>query len=251
MTPWRKPALPCNRRKLRPVEGMTAIPFTLLHAGNNYAHPNLPTGSLGQNCKSRAAEHSVLFSDRLLETAAGPSGDAAGLAVAGDIFDTGSPPSWRLRTSYNRFVVNLQQTGHWWCWPNRDSVATLNERRAIFWRFTQRRQRGLARRGYFIVVRRFSGRCTVPIPLPARHSLPVRRDYPASEKQQQLLHAIADCCPTAVSEVTPPRRLTKAAGRATGHKYRRRQRKHAGSRHFAGTLDAFPAARLPRLRVSH
>ena len=49
-----------------------------------------------------------------------------------DVFDTGSPPSY-ARTLYNRFVVNLQQTG---CHlvvlaGNHDSVATLNESRDI------------------------------------------------------------------------------------------------------------------------
>ncbi len=54
------------------------------------------------------------------------------IIVAGDVFDTGSPPSY-ARTLYNRFVVNLQQTG---CHlvvlaGNHDSVATLNESRDI------------------------------------------------------------------------------------------------------------------------
>lgn len=59
-----------------------------------------------------------------------PTVDA--IIVAGDIFDTGSPPSY-ARELYNRFVVNLQQTG---CHlvvlaGNHDSVATLNESRDI------------------------------------------------------------------------------------------------------------------------
>ncbi|WP_163341865.1 exonuclease subunit SbcD, partial [Escherichia coli] len=50
------------------------------------------------------------------------------LIVAGDLFDTGSPPSY-ARELYNRFVVELQRTG---CQlvvlgGNHDSVATLNE----------------------------------------------------------------------------------------------------------------------------
>ena len=54
------------------------------------------------------------------------------LLVAGDIFDTGSPPSY-ARELYNRFVVQLQQTG---CRlvvlaGNHDSVAMLNESRDI------------------------------------------------------------------------------------------------------------------------
>jgi exonuclease SbcD len=86
---------------------------------------------LGQNfySKSRAAEHEA-FLNWLLETARTHEVDA--IIVAGDIFDTGSPPSY-ARELYNRFVVNLQQTG---CHlvivaGNHDSVATLNESRDI------------------------------------------------------------------------------------------------------------------------
>lgn len=60
---------------------------------------------LGQNfySKSRAAEHQA-FLDWLLETAQSHQVDA--IIVAGDIFDTGSPPSY-ARELYNRFVVNF------------------------------------------------------------------------------------------------------------------------------------------------
>ena len=74
--------------------------------------------------KSRAAEHQA-FLDWLLEKAEAQQADA--IIVAGDIFDTGSPPSY-ARELYNRFVVRLQQTG----WQlvilggNHDSVAMLN-----------------------------------------------------------------------------------------------------------------------------
>ncbi|STM40415.1 exonuclease SbcD [Escherichia coli] len=99
---------------------------------------------LGQNfySKSREAEHQA-FLDWLLETAQTHQVDA--IIVAGDVFDTGSPPSY-ARTLYNRFVVNLQQTG---CHlvvlaGNHDSVATLNESRDImafpqYYRGRQRR----------------------------------------------------------------------------------------------------------------
>ncbi|SQI86846.1 exonuclease SbcD [Klebsiella oxytoca] len=86
---------------------------------------------LGQNfySKSRAAEHQA-FLDWLLASAQEHDVDA--IIVAGDIFDTGSPPSY-ARELYNRFVVQLQQTG---CRlvvlaGNHDSVATLNESRDI------------------------------------------------------------------------------------------------------------------------
>nr|VUD32570.1 exonuclease SbcD [Raoultella sp. NCTC 9187] len=86
---------------------------------------------LGQNfySKSRAAEHAA-FLDWLLASAQEHEVDA--IIVAGDIFDTGSPPSY-ARELYNHFVVQLQQTG---CRlvvlaGNHDSVATLNESRDI------------------------------------------------------------------------------------------------------------------------
>lgn len=79
--------------------------------------------------KSRAPEHQA-FLTWLIEQVEQHQVDA--VIVAGDIFDTGSPPSY-ARELYNRFVVNLQQTG---CQlvvlaGNHDSVATLNESREL------------------------------------------------------------------------------------------------------------------------
>ena len=79
--------------------------------------------------KSRAAEHQA-FLDWLLQQVETQQVDA--IIVAGDIFDTGSPPSY-AREMYNRFIVNLQQTG---CQlvilgGNHDSVAVLNESREL------------------------------------------------------------------------------------------------------------------------
>ncbi len=86
---------------------------------------------LGQNfyTKSRAAEHQA-FLDWLLAQAEHHQADA--IIVAGDIFDTGSPPSY-ARELYNRFVVRLQQTGCalYILAGNHDSVATLNESREL------------------------------------------------------------------------------------------------------------------------
>jgi exonuclease SbcD len=75
--------------------------------------------------KSRAAEHHA-FMQWLLEQINIHQVDA--LIVAGDIFDTGTPPSY-ARTLYNQFIVQIQQTG---CQlillgGNHDSVSTLNE----------------------------------------------------------------------------------------------------------------------------
>ncbi|MTD40873.1 exonuclease subunit SbcD [Erwinia sp. CPCC 100877] len=86
---------------------------------------------LGQNfyTKSRAAEHQA-FLDWLLEQAEHRQVDA--IIVAGDIFDTGSPPSY-ARELYNRFVVRLQRTDCtlYLLAGNHDSVATLNESREL------------------------------------------------------------------------------------------------------------------------
>lgn len=86
---------------------------------------------LGQHffTKSRAAEHQA-FLHWLIEQIKENQVDA--LIVAGDIFDTGSPPSY-ARELYNRFVVELQPTN---CQlvvlgGNHDSVSTLNESRGL------------------------------------------------------------------------------------------------------------------------
>jgi exonuclease SbcD len=75
--------------------------------------------------KSRAAEHQA-FMTWLLEQISLHQVDA--IIVAGDIFDTGTPPSY-ARALYNQFIVQIQQTG---CQlillgGNHDSVSTLNE----------------------------------------------------------------------------------------------------------------------------
>lgn len=86
---------------------------------------------LGQHffTKSRAPEHQA-FLHWLIEQIKENQVDA--LIIAGDIFDTGSPPSY-ARELYNRFVVELQPTN---CQlivlgGNHDSVSTLNESRGL------------------------------------------------------------------------------------------------------------------------
>lgn len=79
--------------------------------------------------KSRAAEHQA-FLDWLLAEIRTHAVDV--LLIAGDLFDTGAPPSY-AREMFNRFVVALQPTG---CQlivlaGNHDSVATLNESREL------------------------------------------------------------------------------------------------------------------------
>ncbi|GAA4650969.1 exonuclease subunit SbcD [Kistimonas scapharcae] len=87
---------------------------------------------LGQHFmgKSREAEHRV-FVDWLIETIKEHQVNA--LIIAGDVFDTGTPPSY-ARKIYSQFIVKLQDTT---CRQlvvlggNHDSVATLHESREL------------------------------------------------------------------------------------------------------------------------
>ena len=79
--------------------------------------------------RSRAPEHQA-FLHWLVQQVEQHQADA--VIVAGDVFDNGAPPSY-AREMYNHFVVALQRTG---CQlvvmgGNHDSVATLNESRAL------------------------------------------------------------------------------------------------------------------------
>ncbi|WP_413730868.1 exonuclease subunit SbcD [Sodalis sp. RH22] len=86
---------------------------------------------LGQSffTKNRAREHRAFLQWLVAQVA---ERDIDAVIVAGDIFDTGTPPSY-ARELFNRFVVALQPTG---CQliilaGNHDAVATLNESRAL------------------------------------------------------------------------------------------------------------------------
>ncbi|OEF23158.1 exonuclease subunit SbcD [Vibrio rumoiensis] len=86
---------------------------------------------LGQNffTKSRKEEHQA-FICWLLKVVDTQGVDA--VIIAGDVFDTGSPPSY-AREMYNQFVVDLNRLG---CTllvlgGNHDSVSVLNESKAL------------------------------------------------------------------------------------------------------------------------
>lgn len=86
---------------------------------------------LGQNffTKSRKNEH-LAFIKWLLQLVEQQNIDA--VIVAGDVFDTGAPPSY-AREMYNQFVVDLNRQG---CQlvvlgGNHDSVSTLNESKQL------------------------------------------------------------------------------------------------------------------------
>lgn len=86
---------------------------------------------LGQHFmgKTRQAEHAA-FCAWLVEQAREHAVDA--VIIAGDIFDTGAPPSY-AREQYNRFIVDLRASGAQLVvlGGNHDSVATLGESREL------------------------------------------------------------------------------------------------------------------------
>ncbi|EPJ44327.1 MAG: exonuclease subunit SbcD [Osedax symbiont Rs1] len=86
---------------------------------------------LGQNffTKSRKEEHQEFFKWLLKQIS---SNEIDAVIIAGDIFDTGTPPSY-ARELYNQFVVDISQLG---CTlvvlgGNHDSVSTLNESKEL------------------------------------------------------------------------------------------------------------------------
>lgn len=207
---------------------------------------------LGQNfyTKSRAAEHQA-FLDWLLEVAVEHQADA--IIVAGDIFDTGSPPSY-ARELYNRFVVKLQATQ---CQlivlaGNHDSVATLNESRELLaclnTRVIASAQQDPASQA--IVLNRRDGApgavlCPIPFLRP-RDILRSRGGQSGSEKQQQLLEAITqhyEQCYNAACALRGEQALPIIA---TGHLTTVGVTKSDAVRDiYIGTLDAFPAHLFP------
>lgn len=203
---------------------------------------------LGQNfySKSRAAEHQA-FLDWLLASAQEHDVDA--IIVAGDIFDTGSPPSY-ARELYNRFVVQLQQTR---CRlvvlaGNHDSVATLNESRDIL-AFLNTTVVANAGHAPFILPLRDGtpGAIFCPVPfLPPRELVTSQAGHSGGEKQQLLLSAISDYYQQQYQLACELRGDRALPIIASGHLTTVGASKSEAVREiYIGTLDAFPANRFP------
>ncbi|WP_407300784.1 exonuclease subunit SbcD [Raoultella ornithinolytica] len=203
---------------------------------------------LGQNfySKSRAAEHSA-FLDWLLTSAQAHEVDA--IIVAGDIFDTGSPPSY-ARELYNRFVVQLQQTG---CQlvvlaGNHDSVATLNESRDIL-AFLKTTVVASAGHAPFILPQRDGtpGAIFCPVPfLRPRELVTSQAGHSGGEKQQLLLNAISDYYQQQYEAACTLRGDLPLPIVASGHLTTVGASKSDAVRDiYIGTLEAFPASHFP------
>lgn len=203
---------------------------------------------LGQNfySKSRAAEHQS-FLDWLLERAESEKVDA--IIVAGDIFDTGSPPSY-ARELYNRFVVKLQSTG---CQlvvlgGNHDSVATLNESKEIL-AYLKTTVVPNAGTQPFVLNRRDGepGAVFCPVPFLRPRDITVSQaGLSGQQKQQQLLAAITDYYQQQFAAACVLRGDQALPIIASGHLTTVGASKSDAVRDiYIGTLDAFPAQNFP------
>ncbi|EOV8960093.1 exonuclease subunit SbcD [Cronobacter turicensis] len=207
---------------------------------------------LGQNfyAKSRAAEHEA-FLDWLLEAAMAHQVDA--IIVAGDIFDTGAPPSY-ARELYNRFVVKLQTAN---CplivlGGNHDSVATLNESRELLACLNTQviASAQLTPESQATLLYRRDGEpgavlCPVPFLRP-RDVLRSLSGQSGREKQQQLLEAISQHYQQSYEAACQLRGERNLPIIATGHLTTVGVTKSDAVRDiYIGTLDAFPADRFP------
>ncbi|AUY24424.1 MULTISPECIES: exonuclease subunit SbcD [Mixta] len=202
--------------------------------------------------RSRAAEHQAFF-NWLIDRVEEHQVDA--VIVAGDIFDTGSPPSY-ARELYNRFVVDLQRTG---CQlivlgGNHDSVATLNESRELL--ACLNAQVIAAASGnpeeQVLTLKTRQGEpgailCAIPYLRP-RDIMRSQAGQSGEQKQLTLLSAITQHYQRSYQHA---RRLSEQATTplpviATGHLTTVGVSKSEAVRDiYIGTLDAFPAQAFP------
>ncbi|WP_336983007.1 MULTISPECIES: exonuclease subunit SbcD [unclassified Cedecea] len=207
---------------------------------------------IGQNfyTKSRASEHQA-FLDWLLNAAVEHQVDA--ILVAGDIFDTGSPPSY-AREMYNRFVVQLQGTG---CQlvvlaGNHDSVATLNESRELL-ACLNTRVIASARHNkdeQALLLNQKDGTpgailCPIPFLRP-RDIQSSQAGLSGHEKQRSLMEAISEHYQQCYAAAVALRGDQPLPIIATGHLTTVGVTKSDAVRDiYIGTLDAFPAQHFP------
>jgi exonuclease SbcD len=215
---------------------------------------------LGQHFmgKTRVKEHRA-FLDWLLELIETQKADA--LVVAGDVFDTGTPPSY-ARTLYNEFIVSLQNTG---CGNtlilggNHDSDATLNEARSILACLNTRVTAGLSENpgDHVLVMNDRQGSpglivCAVPFIRP-RDLIKSFGGQSGKEKQTAMGRAIREFYARVFEAAADEQaRLAKGdSGRelpimATGHLTVVGGKSSESVRDiYIGSLDAFPASGFP------
>jgi len=220
---------------------------------------------LGQNFmgKSRAPEHQA-FLDWLLEQITSQQVDA--LIVAGDVFDTGTPPSY-AREMFNRFVVDLHATGCQFVVlaGNHDSVATLNESKSLLACLNTQlissvNKASETQQDSIIPLYKRDGKvgailCAVPFIRP-RDVLVSQAGQSAEDKKKSMQQAIADYYQTLYQQAVDYRKsLNKQKSQkntlpiiGTGHLTTVGATSSDSVREiYIGTLDAFPASAFPAL----
>ncbi|ERK07825.1 Exonuclease SbcD [Pantoea sp. AS-PWVM4] len=202
--------------------------------------------------KSRAAEHQA-FLDWLRQQIDQHQVDA--LIIAGDLFDTGSPPSY-AREMFNRFVVALQASR---CQlivlaGNHDSVATLNESRELLACLNTQVITSATPQGeqQVLTLKQRDGTpgallCAIPYLRP-RDILRSQAGQSGREKQLSLLEAIEQHYQHCFAAAEAQRAALggKLPIIATGHLTTVGVTKSDSVRDiYIGTLDAFPAQAFP------
>ncbi len=212
---------------------------------------------LGQHFmgKSRQAEHQALIDWLLLQVEA-HAVDA--VLIAGDVFDTGAPPSY-ARALYSHLVVRLHSAGVALLLlaGNHDSVATLGESSALLARLSATVVADVVEPASHIVVLPLRGGeagcivCAVPFIRP-RDVLQSQAGQSAEEKQQSMQAAI-QAYYQSVYEAGRARQteLAQQLGRslpllATGHLTTVGASSNESVREiYVGSLDAYPTAAFP------
>jgi exonuclease SbcD len=214
---------------------------------------------LGQHFmgKTRQAEHQQLI-DWLMHQVDEHAVDA--VLIAGDIFDTGSPPSY-ARELYNQLVVRLHSAGValLLLGGNHDSVATLGESSALLERLNATVVAAVADPADQLVVLPLRGGagapgcivCAVPFIRP-RDVLQSQAGQSAEEKQQSMQAAIqAHYQSVHAAALVRQEELSQTLGRklpllATGHLTTVGASSNESVREiYVGSLEAFPTAAFP------
>ena len=209
---------------------------------------------LGQHFmgKSRQSEHQF-FLKWLIELAADQKVDV--IVVAGDIFDTGSPPSY-ARELYNQFIVALQVTGIHLVilGGNHDSVAMLGESRSLLsYLNTHVIPGALEKPEEQVIVLEDADKnaigliCAIPF-LRARDLVKSIEGQSGKEKQHNLKMAISEHY-QAVYAHAKERQISLGGSIpiiATGHLTTVGAKTSESVRDiYIGTLDAFPSSGFP------
>lgn len=175
--------------------------------------------------------------------------------VAGDVFDTGTPPSY-ARELYNGFIVELQQTGAQLVilGGNHDSVAMLNESRSLLGCLNVQVIPGVLAdaQHQVITLHNSAGEpgavlCAVPF-IRAREVMASESGQSAADKQQTLQQAIADHYQQLFAHAEQRRQEHRVSLPivATGHLTTVGASSSDSVREiYIGTLDAFPASAFP------